>query len=124
MKKIKNENQYTGGKRNLEDERNPSLDNSRDGLKKRGLFRNGTGSYDFEDGEIRDNNGYRLRANRPESGEDRGKRYQPRAEQNINRSKVDSVKAEMRNRSRENYEQGKNGNRNDGRRSEERAENS
>ena len=123
MKKFKNENQYTGGKRSIEDERKPHMDNTRDGTKS-GLFRNGTGSYDYEGGERNDSNNYSLWANRPESGNDRGQRHQPKSEQNINHNKVDSIKAEMRHRSNGSYVQGKNGNRNNEGRNEERAENS
>jgi hypothetical protein len=68
----------------------------------------------YDGGKIKENN---LRTKRSRS-------YLPKVQQNISRSKMDSVKAEMQIRSKENSVDGKTGNRNGDRKNKERAGNS
>ncbi len=66
------------------------------------------------------NNENDPRTYRPE----RSRSYLPKVQQNISRSKMDSIKAEMQIRSKENSVDGKTGNRNGDRKNKERAGNS
>jgi len=113
MKKIRKENQYTGGKGNIDDERRPRLNYTRNGKKERGLIGNEAEPNDYEDRDIRENDDYRLRANRPASRSDGSQSNQPKIHRDNNHnSKIGSVKAEMQIRARGNYGQEKSSNRN------------
>ena len=123
MKKFKNENQYAGGKRNIEEDRKLRLNNKRDDIKGGSLFRNGTEPNDYEDRDVKEKDDYRLRANRSRSRNSESQRDQSTARPSTYQTKMDSVKAEMHIRGRGSDTKGKPGHRNENRKNEESAEN-
>ncbi len=113
MKKIKKENQYAGGKRNIEDDRRSRLNHRRADIKERELNRNGSAPNDYEDSDRSENDNYRLRANRPGFRDGGIQINQSKTQQYNNRNKkMDSVKTEMEIRAWGNYIRGKANNRN------------
>ena len=120
MKRIGKENQYSGGKRNFEEERRPRLNYRRTGRKATELNRDGTEPNNYEDRGRNENNNFQPRPNLTGSRTNEIQSNRPRMQQDNNRSKkIDSVKAEMEIRAKGNNARERTTNRNGERESEE-----